>query len=381
MPSGHQQRHLVEGSLMARERVDVAERTGAGLTASTRDQRILLGMMLVAALALSWIVLSFYGPILWGLVISQIFAPLNQGLLLRTGGRHNVSAVLTLLAAICLVILPFSFLCVSLVREAESVYERLKSGGWNLHDYLRRVFDKLPESVTVWLDRLGWGEFDVLQQKVVGALEQLIQLIAGQVLGLGQNTFEFVTGVFITLYLAFFLIRDGRALARSARRSMPLAHAYQRELIRKFGTVIRATVKGNLLMAALQGLLGGLAFWALGVSAPLLWGTTMGFLSLVPVVGAALVWAPVALYFLIADVTWKGVVLAAFGALVIGLVDNMLRPMLVGSDTRLPDYVVLTTTLGGVAVLGINGFIVGPLIAAMFVAVWHIYGQLRTRAR
>ena len=272
--------------------------------------------------------------------------------------------------------MPFAFLSVSLAREVTAVYERLQSGEWNLSHYLRGVFDRLPESVMVWLDRLGWGDFDVLQQKVVAWLEQVSQFIAGQALGIGQNTFVFITGVFIALYLAFFLIRDGRALARSARRSMPLAQAHQRELILKFGTVIRATVKGNLLVAALQGLLGGLAFWALGVSAPLLWGVMMAFLSLVPVVGAALVWAPVALYFLIADATWKGVVLAAFGALVIGLVDNLLRPMLVGGDTRLPDYVVLITTVGGIAVLGINGLVVGPLIAAMFVAVWHIHERL-----
>lgn len=365
---------------MAPDSDDLEARPHTGLTASVLERRILLAMMLATALALGWIVLPFYGPILWGAVIAQIFDPLNQTLLSRTGGRRNVSAMLTLLAAICLVILPLVFLGVSLAREAAALYERLQSGEWNLPHYLRGVFDRLPESVMVWLDRLGWGDFDVLQKKVVVGLEPFSRFIAGQALGIGQNTFEFITGVFICLYIAFSLIRDGRALARSARHSMPLAQAHQRELILKFGTVIRATVKGNLLLAALQGLLGGLAFWALGVGAPLLWGVMMGFLSLVPVLGAALVWAPVALYFLIAGATGKALVLAAFGALVIGLVDNLLRPILVGGDTRLPDSVVLITTVGGIAVLGISGFIVGPLIAAMFAAVWHIHGQLRTQA-
>ena len=188
-------------------------------------------------------------------------------------------------------------------------------------------------------------------------LAQGTQFIATQALGIGQNTFEFVAGLFITLYLAFFLIRDGESLARAARRVVPLAPAHQRELLQKFRTVIRATVKGNLVVAALQGLLGGLAFWVLGVGGALLWAVLMAFLSLVPAVGAALVWVPVALYFFVTGALWQGVALTAWGVLVIGLVDNLLRPLLVGKDTRMPDYVVLTTTLGGMAVLGINGFV------------------------
>jgi hypothetical protein len=171
--------------------------------------------------------------------------------------------------------------------------------------------------------------------------------------------------------------RDGEALASDVRHAIPLAVAHRRELFQKFTVVVRATVKGNLVVAALQGLLGGLAFWFLDVDGALLWAVVMAFLSLLPAVGAALVWAPVALYFFLAGDFWSVAGLAAWGVLVIGLVDNLLRPLLVGKDTRLPDYLVLTTTLGGMAVFGINGFVLGPAIAAMFVAVWHIYGSTR----
>jgi predicted PurR-regulated permease PerM len=349
--------------------------------ASALEHRALPALLLVATAALVWILLPFYAPILWGTVIALIFAPLNRRLLPRTGHRPTVAALLTLLAVLLLAVVPFALVTASLAREAAGVYEKLQSGQWNSAQYLRGVFDALPGAVTIWLERLGWGDFDTVQRQVAAGLARASQFVAGQALGIGQDTFEFVTGVFITLYLAFFLIRDGRELARSARRSMPLAPAHQRELLDKFGTVIRATVKGNLVVAALQGLLGGLALWALGVGAPLLWGVLMAFLSLVPAVGAALVWAPVALYFLLAGAAWKGLVLAVFGVLVIGLVDNLLRPVLVGKDTRLPDYVVLITTLGGMAVIGINGFVLGPVIAAMFVALWHLYGRTRASVR
>jgi predicted PurR-regulated permease PerM len=136
-------------------------------------------------------------------------------------------------------------------------------------------------------------------------------------------------------------------------------------------------VKGNIVVAILQGALGGLIFWLLGIHAPLLWGVLMAFLSLLPAVGAGLVWAPVALYFLATGAVWQGAVLIAFGVLVIGLVDNLLRPVLVGKDTRMPDYVVLVSTLGGIAIFGLNGFVIGPLIAAMFIAARDLFAASR----
>jgi predicted PurR-regulated permease PerM len=168
-------------------------------------------------------------------------------------------------------------------------------------------------------------------------------------------------------------VRDGEPVARNVRRALPLADAQQQQLVDKFTTVIRATVKGHLLVAAVQGALGGLAFWVLGVGAALLWGVLMAFLSLVPVVGAALVWVPVAVYLAVTGAVLSSLALVAFGVLVIGLVDNLLRPMLVGKDTHLPDALVMITTLGGVATFGVNGLVLGPAIAAMFVAVWHIH--------
>jgi predicted PurR-regulated permease PerM len=341
------------------------------------DHRTLVGLLVVSGLALGWILLPFFGPILWGFVIALLFSPLNHRLLPSVGGRRSVTALITLLVVMLVVIVPFGVITALLALEASAVYERLQTGEWQPLLYLRGLFDALPDSVRVWLDRLGWGDFDTVQRQATSALARGSQRIANGAMGIGQNTFEFATGVFIALYLAFFLIRDGEALALSARRSLPLTPAHQRRLLHKFGAVIRATVKGNLLVAGIQGLLGGLAFWALGVSAPLLWGVLMAFLSLVPAVGAALVWLPVSVYFVLAGAPWKGVILAGFGVLVIGLVDNILRPVLVGKDTRLPDVVVLITTLGGIVVLGINGFILGPLIAAMFVSLWHLHGDSR----
>jgi len=338
------------------------------------EDRMLWILLVAVTLALGWILLPFYGSILWGAIIALLFAPLQRRLLGPLGYRRTLAALLTMLVVVVVVIVPFALVTASLASEAAGIYARLQSGEWNPAQYLRGLFDALPGGLIDVLQRAGWGDFDTVQRRVAAGLTQGTQFIATQALGIGQNTFEFVTGLFITLYLAFFLIRDGEELARAARRAVPLAPAHQRELLQKFRTVIRATVKGNLVVAALQGLLGGLAFWVLGVHGALLWAVLMGFLSLLPAVGAALVWVPVALYFFMTGALWQALALTAWGVLVIGLVDNLLRPLLVGKDTRMPDYVVMTTTLGGMAVLGINGFVVGPLIAAMFMALWHIHG-------
>ena len=180
------------------------------------------------------------------------------------------------------------------------------------------------------------------------------------------------------LYLLFFLLRDGDDLARRIKDAIPLRPEQQRALFDKFTVVIRATVKGNVVVAVLQGALGGLIFWLLGIHAPLLWAVVMAVLSLLPAVGAALVWLPAAIYLLAAGHVWQGVLLIGYGVLVIGLVDNFVRPVLVGKDTQMPDYVVLVSTLGGIAIFGFNGFLIGPVIAAMFIAVWGTFSCVET---
>ena len=204
------------------------------------------------------------------------------------------------------------------------------------------------------------------------------QFIAAQALAIGQNTVGLVVSSFVMLYLLFFLLRDGDALARRIRDAAPLDNAQQNALFRRFTAVIRATVKGSIVVAIVQGALGGLIFWLLGIQGALLWGAVMAVLSLLPAVGAGLVWLPVSLYLLFTGAIWQGIVLIAFGALVISTVDNVLRPILVGGETKIPDYLVLIATLGGITIFGVNGLIIGPVIAAMFLAAWDLFSEQRT---
>lgn len=339
------------------------------------DKPALLVLLIGISLALGWILLPFYGAILWGFIIALLATPMQHWLLPRMRFHRNRAALLTMLVVLLVVVLPFVLITISIATEATNLFQQLQSGELNPVRYFRGVFEALPNWMGSVLDYFGLTNFDRLQARVGVLLSQASQFIATQALSIGQFTFDFVANLFVTLYLAFFLIRDGDSVLHTVRKGVPLSNAHKRELGLKFTTVIRATVKGNLFVAALQGALGGVAFWVLGIGAPVLWAVLMAFLSLLPAVGAGLVWVPVAIYLLMQGALWQCLALTAWGVLVIGLVDNLLRPILVGRDTRMPDYVVLITTLGGMAVMGINGFVVGPAIAAMFMAVWHIYSS------
>lgn len=343
----------------------------------TRENWAILTLLVAVSAALVVILLPFYTAIMWGTILALLFSPLQSWMLVKLGRRPTLAALSTMVVVILLVVLPTALIMTALAQEASVIYTRLESGELKPALYFRHVFDRLPDWVTAVLDRLGLVNFSTLQRRITAAMAQGSQLVATQVFNIGQNTFDFVVSLFIALYLAFFLIRDGNSVMRAIGRTMPLAPIHKQLLWEKFATVVRATVKGNLLVAAIQGALGGLAFWFLGIGGALLWAVLMAALSLLPAIGAALVWLPVALYLLSTGAVWEGLALVAYGVLVIGLVDNLLRPILVGKDTLMPDYVVMITTVGGMAVFGINGFVLGPLIAALFIAVWHIFGSTR----
>lgn len=345
--------------------------------AAMLERRVVPMLVLTVSLALGWVLLPFYGTLLWSTIIALLFAPLHHRLLRRLRHRRTLAALLTMLAAVVVVVVPVALLSMTLAHEAAALFGRIQSGETSPLPYLRGVFDALPAWAIKLLDHFGLVNFDTLQRWLNTRLEQGSGFIATQALSLGQNTFEFGASLLITPYLAFFLIRDGDRIVHTVRRALPLTPAHKQELLDTFSAVIRSTVRGNLVVAAVQGALGGLAFWFFGVRGALLWAVVMAFLSLLPAIGAALVWLPVAIWFFVTGAVWQGIALAAWGILVVGLVDNLLRPMLVGKATLMPDYVVMITTLGGMVVFGINGFVLGPLIAAMFFAVWHLY--LKTR--
>ncbi|HUU66306.1 MAG TPA: AI-2E family transporter [Methyloceanibacter sp.] len=339
---------------------------------STLQDKSLLVLIVAVSLAFAWVLWPFYGAILWAVILATVFAPVHRWIRAAMRAWRNLAALTTLLIIVTIVLLPLALTAASLANEATNLYEQVQTGELDFGKFLQEILDALPAWATGLLDQIGVTNVGDIQKGLTALLKEGSQFFATQAVVVGQGTANFIISAFIMLYLLYFLLRDGGALSRSVKAAVPLEHDQKRALFEKFTVVVRAMVKGTILVAVVQGALGGFIFWLLGIHAPVLWGVVMAFLSLLPALGAAVVWLPVALYLLATGAVWQGVVLIVFGAGVIGLVDNVMRPYLVGKDTRMPDYVVLISTLGGIAIFGLNGFVIGPLIAAMFIAVWGI---------
>jgi predicted PurR-regulated permease PerM len=336
-------------------------------------------LLVVVTVAFLWLLVPYYTAVLWAVILAILFFPLHKRLERFLGGRSTIAALLTVLLCICLVILPALALLASLVQEGTSLYQRISSNEIDLNVHLLRLQSVLPTFVDDWLNSLKLGGFSELWAKLSSGVMEAGQSIAGGVLSFGQNTLQFFISMGLMLYLLFFLFRDGASLGRMMRHSIPLSDDYTRQFLDKFAAVVRATVRGNVIIAIIQGTIGGISFWALGIEAALLWGVVMTFLSMLPAVGAAIVWIPAAIWLFLVGAWIKGIIMVVIGALVIGLVDNLLRPPLVGQGARLPDYVVLISTVGGISLFGISGFVIGPLIAALFISAWSLFTQQQTR--
>jgi predicted PurR-regulated permease PerM len=330
-------------------------------------------LVVLATLAFAWVLAPFYGAILWALVVALLFNSLNLRFCKAMGQRRSLASAVTVLIVIVIVIVPLILISAALGQQASEVYRMLQSGELDIVLYLQRILDAMPGWMRDILNHFGLTDLAAARAQLTAALTQASQLIAARALGIGLGAFDFVIGLGVMLYLLFFLLRDGDSLLKRVKSAVPLRAEQKSLLLGRMSVVVRATVKGGVIVALVQGMLGGLAFWVLGIPAALLWAVVMAFLSLLPSVGAAIVWGPVALYLLATGNIWQGLVLSGYGVLVIGLADNLLRPFLVGKSAKLPDYIILLSTFGGIGMFGLNGFILGPLIAAIFMVSWEIF--------
>jgi predicted PurR-regulated permease PerM len=347
---------------------------------SAMEHAFLLLLLVSATLAFAWLAGPFAGAILWGVIAAILFAPLNAALLRRAPGRINLAATITLLAVISVAVIPAMLLGAALLSQAASTYGNLQSGEIDFARGFASAEQHLPKVVRGWLEDFGLGDFATVRERVSTGIASSLQPLAGRVLDVGQWALAFFLSLGVMLYLTFFLLRDGMQIISRIESCLPLPSDQRSLLTARFVEVVRATIKGSLIVAVLQGLTGGIAFWMLGIGGALLWGVAMGVFSLFPAIGTAFIWVPVAAWLLLTGDLWRGSALFLVGFFIVSSVDNVVRPILVGRDARMPDYIVLIATLGGFELMGFNGFVIGPVIAALFMAVWDIFRDTRSPA-
>jgi predicted PurR-regulated permease PerM len=333
--------------------------------------------LVVVAITISllflWMIRDFLIALLLAAITAGGVRPVYRRLLLKLKGRKGWAAGLTLALLSLLVIVPLLVFglvvanqAIDLGRAANPwVREQLGSKG-----ALDHLIQRYPELSALRPYR------DQILQKLGEFGAALGALAVHAVSAAAQQLFTFLLLLFVMLYATFYFLTDGPALLRKVLFYSPLPAEDEDKLVGRFLSVARATVKGTLVIGAVQGALGGMAFWAAGIAGTAFWATVMGLLSIIPGVGSALVWVPAVIYLFVIGETGTAIGVALWCAIVVGSVDNFMRPWLVGKDTKLPDLMVLLSTLGGILLFGALGFIIGPIIAALFVTVWEIYGEV-----
>jgi predicted PurR-regulated permease PerM len=343
------------------------------LTRKAVDQVFFLLLLLVVTISFYELIDDFFKAIFWAAVLALMFRPLHQQFVKVMPNRPALNALLTTIAVIVAVLIPVSLIALAVAQEAANMARDLETGNIDTESTLLWLEGRVP-FLSELIDRF---QIDLarIQEALSAAAIAAGRWVAGNAVAIGQNALQFFLQLFVMLYLLFFFIKDGRSILLAIAGVLPLDMELQQNLKTRFANVAKATLKGTFLISAIQGFIGGLSFWALGIRAPILWGVVMALFALIPAVGPAIVWLPAAIVLLASGQMAKGLVLIAIGAVVIGLVDNLLRPILVGRDARLPDYIILLTTLGGIAVFGLSGVLIGPIIAALFFTVWTSLGD------
>ena len=341
------------------------------MQSSTASKAFLL--FLVVAITLTF--LSMIKAFIMAVLLAGIFSALAQPVYKRFtgwfGGRKGAASIVTLLMIVLVIILPLGFLLGVVTNQAIKVGESVSP--W--------VQEKIhnPDEVLVWLkglpfyDKVAPYEDDILTRlgEMVGTISKfLINNLSSATTG----TVHFLFMLMIMLYSMYFFLIDGGKLLDRILFYLPLEDHEERKLLDKFSSVTRATLKGTAVIGILQGGMAGLAFWVVGIPSAVFWGTLMTVLSVIPGIGTALIWVPAAVILVAGGSLGKGIGLAVFCAVVVGSIDNVVRPGLVGKDTQMPDLLILLSTLGGIMMFGALGLILGPIVAALFVAIWEIYG-------
>ena len=292
-------------------------------------------IVFIVTLAFFDVLSPYYSAILWAAILAVIFNPVKNKIRTRLGERNGLAALMTIVIICLIVFTPLAIILSSLAYELNLVYSKLQHNDTQFPTVVASLFAHLPGWARSFLADHNLDSAQQIQQQLSDAALKGGQYLAGSAFLIGKGTFGFTVSFGIMLYLLFFLLKDGPYLVLLILESLPLSSYVKQHLFAKFAAVARATVKGTVAVALAQGALGGFAFFATGQ-------------------------------------LWQGAFIVGFFVIVIGLVDNILRPLLVGKDTRMPDYLILIATLGGMEIYGINGFVIGPLIAALFIACWNL---------
>lgn len=355
-------------------------RSDAGDAARRPASLAFLIFLLFAASILALSIAPFIGAALWAMAATIIFGPVERHLRARLRLSARTASGLTVAIIALAIVTPAGLLIGIAADQAIALANRAQNGDLGLATSLTKLIVQLPEWLQAMLKSNGISDGRSAARALVSQVGTGSVLAHG-LIGAGRTIAGILLGIFVTLYLTYFMLLDGNSIRRRMAWLIPMRAEEQAMLAARFAAVVRATVMGSLVIGVAQGASGGVVMALLGVQNAALLGVLMAFASLVPGAGTGLVWVPVVLYLMLGGDLIRAGAMAFSGLFLIGSVDTLLRPILVRRATRVPDGLVLVTTLGGASMFGFNGVLIGPMSAALFLAGWVHLARHRFRAR
>jgi predicted PurR-regulated permease PerM len=339
---------------------------------TSKIQNILFFTLLtLVSLLFLYLLAPFFFPLFWAAVVASIFRPVHERLN-RKLKHSSTSAAVTVLVFALLIILPGSIVGSLLFTESMQIYESLRKGSGGIEKVVKSITSVVkdnPYVVSLHIDEQFWTE------KLAEIAKAISNYIFVNLTALTQNTLVFIVQVAVMLYALFYFIRDGDKFLDMVMKLLSLGRERGKVLQERFVVTAKSTLKVTLIIGGIQGILGGLIFWFTGVHGALVWGVVMIILSILPVVGCSIIWIPAGIVMILTGYLWKGLLILAFGVFVISMVDNLLRPILVGRDVQMHPLLIFLSTLGGIALFGFSGFVIGPIITSLLLAIWTMYDQ------
>ena len=325
------------------------------------------GLIIFLTIAILYIIRPFFYPIFWAAVIAIMFYPLYQWLSKHFKTMPKVNSFLTIVCVVIVLMLPLALITTLLVKESIDVYQSV-----SLED-LRLALAKSSEELSgtflaPYLEQAK-QEWPMYAQKAVQAGSGFLYNSA---LNITQNSLRFIFMLFVMFYSLYYFLKDGKKILKRLSHLSPLGDKYEKMLFERFTSTTRATLRSTLIVGGTQGILSGLLFWSVGIEGAFIWGVIMVILAIIPAIGPALVIVPAAVIMLALGNIWQAIALL-IGAFIVSMIDNFMRPPLIGKDIQMHPLVVFLATLGGIILFNVSGFIIGPIIAALYISTMTIY--------
>lgn len=333
-----------------------------------RDITFFAELILISA-AFLYLIKPFFYPIFWAAIIAGIFYPIFKKI--NSKIKHgSLSSLITILLVLIIIIIPVAILGSLILKESLNLFDSLSNNQGPIVGMVKNIISWIKDNPIT-------HRLNIDAQQITDKLTEVVKIITSAIFttakNLTQNSLVFLVMFFIMFYALFFFLKDGEKALKWLSKISPLGDKHEMVMYKRFTSTARAVLKGTIIVGAVQGFLGGALFYITGIENALIWGIIMAMLSVVPGFGSYVIWLPAALIMFALGNVWQALLIIIVGTIVISTIDNFLRPILVGKDTQMHPLLILFSTLGGLVLFGISGFIIGPIITALLLSLWEMY--------